>query len=68
MWVQMFNIVGGIASLFVVGVLLHGAILLAGDKEREFWARRKELDTSSPLKKEVLDGDDARGEGKEEGS
>ena len=61
MWVQMFNILGGISFLLVIGVLLHGAMLLVGDKEREFWDRRKELDTSTSLKKEVLDGDDARG-------
>jgi len=59
----MLELIIGIIILGVLGVLIRGAMLIVGDKQREFIKHKQEL-----VSKGETNGDDPRRESKEEDS
>jgi uncharacterized membrane protein (Fun14 family) len=61
--VMIAQIVVGAVFIVCLGLALRGAVLIVGDKQREFMKRQKEQ-----VSGEETDGDDTRRESKEEDS
>ena len=61
--VMIAQMVVGAVFIICLGLALRGAVLIAGDKQREFMKRQKEQ-----VSGEETDGDDTRRESKEEDS
>ena len=61
--VMIAQIVVGAVFIICLGLALRGAVLIVGDKQREFMKRQKEQ-----VSGEETDGDDTRRESKEEDS
>ena len=61
--VMIAQIVVGAVFIVCLGLALRGAVLIVGDKQREFMKRQKEQ-----VSGEETDGDDTRRESKEENS
>ena len=57
------QIVVGAVFIVCLGLALRGAVLIAGDKQREFMKRQKEQ-----VSGEETDGDDTRSKGKKKDS
>jgi uncharacterized membrane protein (Fun14 family) len=61
--VMIAQMVVGAVFIICLGLALRGAVLIVGDKQREFMKRQKEQ-----VSGEETDGDDTRRESKEEDS
>jgi len=59
----MLELIIGIIILGVIGVLIRGAMLIVGDKQREFIKHKQEQ-----VSGEETDGDDTRSKGKKKDS
>jgi len=57
------QIVVGVVFIVCLGLALRGAVLIVGDKQREFIKRKEKL-----VSRGKTDGDDTRRESKEEDS